>query len=492
LISRILDNKKKFITALLFLIIVSAGLNAILYFAGFFSISADESGRTLLAYEWINEGYSETPTWLPFHTIVMGFGIKIFPDLFWTPRIIGSLFGVSAFISFIWLTHQLFKDRYITLLSSVVALFFPTRVILSAVPLSESMFLFFIFSGIALFIIWLKSEWDHNLFLSVLVISISTSIRYEGWFFSIALISVLIIVKKLKVKNVSIANFFIIGFISFAFPLYWLLFQANISGNPFQFFQDASRGYENAEGITLFTILKNNYLTRFVHHNIIYLCFPGVVASFYLLFRDSAIRKFLILLLIAFIPLTIMSFTGRGVPTHNIWRVTELWNILLIPFTVFFIKNLQLFEFKYLKHLQKIKIPLLIVLILIYYSFHVYRLMGIDAFTKEELKIGRYVEANLIEVDSEKKILIEVPDWSYINIIVASNKPEMFVRNSDFNPKIKGNEILSQDYKINFDELSNRDIKFLLLKSKELKDKVKDNPFFKMKKPFLEWTIFEL
>jgi len=118
--------------------------------------------------------------------------------------------------------------------------------------------------------------------------------------------------------------------------------------------------------------------------------------------------------------------------------------------------------------------------------------MGIDAFTTEELKIGRYVEANLIEIDDEKKILIEVPDWSYINIIVASNKPEMFVRNSNFNPKIKGNEIISKDYKINLDELSNRDIKYILLKSKELKNKVKDNPFFKKKKSFSKWTVFEL
>ena len=74
---------------------------------------------------------------------------------------------------------------------------------------------------------------------------------------------------------------------------------------------------------------------------------------------------------------------------------------------------------------------------------------------------------------------------------MASNKPEFFVWNSDFNPKIKGNEVINKD-KIELEELSGRHIKYLILKSEELKNKVVSNPFFKKKEDFSQWSVFEL
>ena len=489
--STIINDKKKFFLAIFLLILISILLNPLLYLCGCYSISADESGRTLLAYHWLHGGYKETPTWLPFYTVVVGNGLKVIYDLFWTPRIICSFFGVLAFASFIWLSHQLFKDRYITLLSAVIALFFPTRVILSAVPLSESMYYFFIFSGIALFTMWLRSVWDHYLILSAVAFAVSSSIRYEGWFFSASLVVILIIFRKLRVKEISFANILLITLVGLAFPLYWFLFQTNISGNPLQFFDDATRGYKNAQGITIFSIIKNNYLFRFIHHNLIYICFPGLISLGYFFARESLIRRWVGFILLPFILLVFLSFAGIGIATHNIWRVPELWNILLIPFTAHFIKNIGSFEIKYLRKLQKVKIPLIITILLIYYSFHIYRLMGIDAFTREDLRTGRYIENNLM-VNETNKILIEVPDWSYLNVIVASNKPDMFVLNSNSNPKIKKDEIISDSQKINFEELSNKHIKYVLLKSEDLKKRAMSNPFLKEKKAFNDWSVFEL
>jgi hypothetical protein len=117
--------------------------------------------------------------------------------------------------------------------------------------------------------------------------------------------------------------------------------------------------------------------------------------------------------------------------------------------------------------------------------------MGIDAFTREDLKAGRYVEKNLM-VNETNKILIEVPDWSYLNVIVASNKPEMFVLNSGSNPKVKENEIISKDRKIDFEELSNKHIEYVMLKSQDLKNKAMNNPFLKEKKAFKDWSLFGL
>jgi hypothetical protein len=493
-ISRLIKTKTGFIVTLALIVLTAVIIQAILYAAGFFSISADESGRTLLAYQWMKGKIEETPTWLPFYTIVIGTGLKFFPDLFRTPRIVGALFGILAFISFIWLTHQIFRDQYLTLLSAAIGLVFPTRVILSAVPLSESMFFFFIFSGLAFFIMWLRSRNDLSLISAAILFAVSSSIRYEGWFFSAALVVLLLIFTKIKTTDSSLRNIIAVSVIGLAFPVFWFVYQAGISGgNPFQFFIDQSKGYEQAQGITLFTILKNNHLTRFIHHNLIFICFPGLIVLGYLFLKDSMIRKLSVLLGLTFIPLVLISFTGRGIPTHNIWRISELWNILLIPFTAYFIKNIQSFDLKFLKQLQRIKIPLMITLLLVYYIFHVYRLMGIDAFTVEDLRTGKYLEKEIIPfTDEENKILIEVPDWSYLNIIVASNNPDRFVENTKEGPKRKENEIISYEKDIIPDELIKIKIKYLFIKSEELKNKAAAYPFFNEKVKLNGWTLYEI
>jgi 4-amino-4-deoxy-L-arabinose transferase-like glycosyltransferase len=493
LISKILNDKKYFKPTLLAIILFSIALNIIIYYTGLYSISADESGRTIHAYKWVTGTYEGVPTWLPFYTVIIGYGLKFFPDLFITPRIIISIFGVSAFISFIWLTHELFKDRYITILSAVIALFFPARAVLSSVPLSESMFYFFVFSAIALFTRWLNTKNKNLLILTALSFALSSSARYEGWIFSAAFILSLIILKRLKEKEIKTGVIVTSIFIVLTFPVYWFIYQADISGNPLQFFNDMNKHYEHSVGISFFSVLKNNYVVRFIHHNLIYLCFPGLILLVYLFLRESRIRNWVILPLLAFIPLAVISFTGKGIPTHNIWRIPELWNMLLIPFTASFIKNINSFEIKFLKGLKGEAISLLVILILIYYSFLIYSFKHESNFTKDELKIGRYVENNLIRPDANSKILIEVPDWSFLHIAVASNNPGRFVKSSEGgNPKIRRNTTITDSCKIDMAELINRNIKYIMAKTPELKDRITHNPFFIKKKKFNGWSIYEI
>ena len=494
LISKILNDKKYFYPALLFIILFSVVLNIVLNYAGFFSISADESGRTITAYQWINGTYKGIPTWLPFYNIVIGFGLKIFPDLLITPRIIISLFGVLSFISFLWMTHELFKDTFITLLAAFIMLFFPSRVILSTVPLTESIFFFFIFTGIAFFVKWLNTSKNYLLILAAMAFGISSSVRYEGWLFSASLVGLLIFLKRLsngEVKLQSIIFAFLIGLI---FPAYWFIYQGSFTDSPFHFFYDVNKNYERAQGISFLSILKNNYLIRFVHHNLIYLCFPGIFVSFYLFLRNGIIRKWMILILIPFTILIIISLTGRGIPTHNIWRVPELWNIFLIPLSAYFIKNLDSFEIKFLKNISKQIIPLTIIFLIIYYSFHIYRHIGDkNYFSKTELEIGRYIEKNLIDINPNKKILIEIPDWSYLHIAASSNHPENFVRClEEGEPKIIRNKTLPESSNLDFAELRDKNISYVIAKSNELKNKISSNPFFKEKKKFREWIIYEI
>jgi hypothetical protein len=327
---------------------------------------------------------------------------------------------------------------------------------------------------------------------------LASSVRYEGWLFSFSLIIVLIVIRKLEYEKASLALISIASAIGLAFPIYWFIYQTDASGNPLNFFSSVNENYESAQGISFLTILKNNYLTRFIHHNLIYVCFPGIFASVYLFLRNSIVRKLVTFILIPFGLLILISFTGRGLPTHNMWRIPELWNLLLIPFTAYFIQNIDQF-IKRKKNVNKIfnyknsALPFLLSILMIYYLIHIYRYTDDkNYFGKEELRIGRYVE-DIIKNNPSKNILIEVPDWSFLHIITASNHPDDFYKISDSGDEsILRNKIISEGSSLDLGELKEKDISFLLIKSKELKSKVQPNPFFKLRKNFKEWSLYSI
>lgn len=78
-------------------ILTAVAVHIYLYQSGFYSISADECGRTMEAYDWFKNGRLGPSPWLPFYRLVVGLGLMAWPDLFVTPRIVGFLFGLISF-----------------------------------------------------------------------------------------------------------------------------------------------------------------------------------------------------------------------------------------------------------------------------------------------------------------------------------------------------------------------------------------------------------
>ena len=118
-------TRRQIIWFIVFAIASAVCLNTELVMKGFYGISADESGRTLDALQWISRGTPISDVWLPFHRIVVGLGILLFHDLFITPRVISFLFGLSALTAVIWLAHELFHDRRITCLTAIAGRILP-------------------------------------------------------------------------------------------------------------------------------------------------------------------------------------------------------------------------------------------------------------------------------------------------------------------------------------------------------------------------------
>ncbi|HVO74562.1 MAG TPA: phospholipid carrier-dependent glycosyltransferase [Ignavibacteriaceae bacterium] len=133
-------------------LIIAAAIQVFIYASGHYSISSDESARTLAAYRWYSTKIIPIEVWLPMHSIILGYSLEIKKDLIASPRAVSLLFGILSIAALALLTNSLFKNKIITLTAALLNIFLPERIILTAVPLPEIIFIFFILSGSVFFI----------------------------------------------------------------------------------------------------------------------------------------------------------------------------------------------------------------------------------------------------------------------------------------------------------------------------------------------------
>ena len=178
-----IDRKTSLLISGGVLLALAVCLHLFFFSRGFYSIGWDESGRTLDAYEWAAHGTVLSRAWLPFYRISVGLGLKVFPDLFLTPRILTFLFGLATIPAAAWLAHELFQSRKTTQLTLTLSTFFSQRLALSLAPLSDIMFIFVSLVTIALFTRWLRTYGRSALLLSALFCALGSTLRFEGWIF---------------------------------------------------------------------------------------------------------------------------------------------------------------------------------------------------------------------------------------------------------------------------------------------------------------------
>ncbi|HLF26882.1 MAG TPA: glycosyltransferase family 39 protein [Anaerolineae bacterium] len=147
----------------------------------------DQYSRVLLAASW-----AESPTlmggssfWLPGQTYLLGLALKVHYDLVLTPRIITTVFSLIALGTLYLLARRLF-NRWVALLSLLVVGLQDVYIMLSLNPLSDAIYLAFVVGFLYFFFRWLDSDADRWLLLAALLLGLSTSLRYEGWFILVA------------------------------------------------------------------------------------------------------------------------------------------------------------------------------------------------------------------------------------------------------------------------------------------------------------------
>ncbi len=476
----------------------------LLYESGLYSISADESSRTRIAYDFSRDNSLAVGNWLPFHTLLAGAVLKIWPDLFLAPRLLSHAFGILVLISVIVLTHGLFRNNRATILAGFTAALLPQRVILATVPLSE----IFLISSVCLGFVFLNLWIEHREFKYLVALGISMSLstmtRYEGWAFAAALILYFLLLKHRYSRLPVLRQRLVLLVLVSAFPFIWLILQFYTTGNALAFTERAVTSENSAlvwKNLTFIPILKEtlqmNVLYHFIKQNIASLNGLAFISIFLTLNKNQRTHAtlsiagwaLLIMSIIWFLVLSIPGATFRLIPS-NAWRFAAVWSVLLIPFTAHAMVVME----DVCKHKRRLVNFLfrmiLYAIVTIFFIQQINHLAQESSFSRDERNLGIVLKKRLAEAPSAR-VLIDSPDWAYLNIAIASNYPDNFIANTGSNPRQPTKAILQID-DASEDTIPDATLfSFYVFRSEKYKQWLSSQPHLHLIAEIGKWSAFE-
>ncbi len=469
--------KAGFFTGTVFQIIFLIGIKILFQFiilgSGYRWLSADDYCRTVKSFEWLQKPVIDSGVWLTPHFWINGFAMIFIKDLFAAATIVNVIFSALTVI-FFYKAVLISFDKKIAFFSALIFCLFPFQVWLSISGLPESIFFFFVITGIYYFIKWkFSGEKRINLVLSSAAFALSNGFRYEGWLFSgvivLLVLSDIIYQKKVTVKVIS--NF-LVSLISFTTIIWWLIQNYIDHHNMFFFAEETTKIFKefNTAG----------FLQRLVQYPT-FIFFIAPLTTFFALRTSSETlrtneispsRTFLFFNILELSLLILQGILGTG-GTNMISRYIVINALLFLPFAV-----QQAFELR--KILAASLIGIFIIVNVIWSFYYP------QPFREDTFEVG-----NLLK-DLEKKNHVrengkiyfeEVQGYYDIFAVQAlSNNPSKFLL-GDFptiksiEKKNKKNKKQPTDEELSIIELKNylekNNIKIAVVKSDSYTDKLK-------------------
>lgn len=461
---------------------------------GFYAISADESGHTLQAYRWFL-GENILHVWLPFHRIVLGFIFNFSSELFYTPRILSIIFGLFTIAALMYLSFQLFENKITALITGLLSSAFTPIIIFSVLPLLEIFYFFFVVISFAILIKIENTKTKNipakylnkNFSLLSFLILVASSIRYDAWIFSFCFL--IIYFYLLIRKEISLQAFLIFAFLSFAFILFWIIKWYFDFGSFFGFITASKSGYKSG---SIFSEIKNNILFQFLTLNFFSLNIIGIITLITSFKAQRKFKFFTFIFLLSLLIMTLLSFFGKAMPSHNYWRIAAIWGILLIPFTANWLANFLSFT-NDKSFFSKLTFTFLSILIFIFFTIQTIDKSKSSFITKNDLNAGKYLFSLIKknEINIRKKILLDGSDWTYTTVLIASNRPDMFILNSEKNKDGSYVGVIDiNKIKMDLENLKKMNIAYLVFKTEFLKKKIETDSSIKFLKKFNDWIIY--
>ncbi len=216
------------------LVILKLSIQLITIQSGFYGISADDYVRLTQAFNWqqnMIENYPPSLIWLPLNHIILIFFYSLCGDLYLTGVLQALMFSTFSLIMFYQIANLLFDNHWIASLSCLLLIFIPFFELLGLSSLPNASFQFLILTGVYFLLKYLKNDNSSFLFSSLIFFSISTALRYEGWFFCIVVGFVLV------TKITQTRKWYLIIFLPILlfFPVFWIMDNWIRMGDPLFF-----------------------------------------------------------------------------------------------------------------------------------------------------------------------------------------------------------------------------------------------------------------
>lgn len=234
------SSNDRYIVGILFIIALIIRL-AIFFNTG--EHNADGMHRKILTINWLKDPYFIIGgLWPPLHFYLMAFATWLLKGDFIATKLISLISGTLVVFPYYYLVKLLF-DKKIAVASTLILAFLGLHIQYSTLSMSEVPFIFFLVTSLYFFFRFKKVTENRyaNLIMSAIFINLASMIRYEGWLF-VPLLAILILVTDIKniKRNLSLGDsrdilihFIIFLIIALIFPIFWMIGNYNIYGDPF-------------------------------------------------------------------------------------------------------------------------------------------------------------------------------------------------------------------------------------------------------------------
>jgi hypothetical protein len=455
-----ISSRKYLIFALLLVIKILLQLS--LFQNGYKWLSADDFCRTVKSFEWMQKPMIYSGVWLSGHFWVNGVAMLFIKDLFLAATTVNFLFSIFTLIYF-YNAIELCFDKRIAFFSSLIFCVFPFQVWLSISGLPESIFFFFIITGIYYFIRW-KSSGNKTVFLvaSAIAFGMGNMFRYEGWLFSIVFMFFVVLgIKKEKKLSSELTKNILISLISFSTIIFWLVLNYIDYKDIFYFAKETNKIYEDYNSV--------KYLQRLIQYpTFLFYVAPITTALCVKVtwdFIKSAFKPkgefsviaiyFAMFNIVELVLLMMQGLAGTG-GTNMISRYIVINGLLFLPLAIH-----QVFKYK--------KILTVICLISIILVNFIWCYYFPQSFRADTIETGVMLKNQIAKnFNKDDKIYFEEVEGYYdvFAVQALSNNPSKFVLGNFPSLKTEEKRTKSRRKQLSDEELNILDIKSYFEKNK--------------------------
>ena len=291
----------------------------------------------------ILEHPNELTAWIvpahgPAHLYLVALVLKLSNNYYNSACILSLLFGVGVLFPYTGFVKEAFDDKT-ALCSAFIVAFFPLHVVYSVLSTAETMFLFFLFSGLFFYVREKGTGRLSDLFISAFFLGIATVCRFEGGLF-------VIMITLLLMKNYRKALFFMS--VCSVLSIVWMWGNYLVSGNFIQFLSASDAIVK--EGFANNRVLGRDFgagekLFYWIIQIKSYFGLPVLIGGLYALVCHGFKKQYRNITFLLIIPLFYFSFKTFIEELAMQPRYGMSLGMLLIPyFSMFFIDTLKRLE----------------------------------------------------------------------------------------------------------------------------------------------------